>query len=193
MNVKRKPAVLIREPHINSNPFRLFQPSYYFGEQCSVVQMSAFNDTANLVTVPCPWGKWWQTIGEVFVEVSLDPGTSAKDINCHITPSHIECIHQKIGPLLSGSLWRKVKSQECFWTIEDNQKLLICLTKAARDLPDCLWKTILVGHPELDEITRGQIEHQFTLERLQMENPGMDFSDATISGICRNDEPSVHS
>ncbi|TGZ58814.1 hypothetical protein CRM22_009435 [Opisthorchis felineus] len=101
-------------------------------------------------------------------------------------------MHQKIGPLLSGSLWRKVKSQECFWTIEDNQKLLICLTKAARDLPDCLWKTILVGQPELDEVTRDQIERQFTLERLQMENPGMDFSDATFSGICRNDGPCAH-
>lgn len=34
--------------------------------------------------VPCatPWGCWYQTLEEVFIEVQVPPGTRAKDVRC---------------------------------------------------------------------------------------------------------------
>lgn len=41
--------------------------------------------------VPCgtPWGRWYQTLEEVFIEVQVPPGTRAKDICCNLQSQHI--------------------------------------------------------------------------------------------------------
>lgn len=42
--------------------------------------------------VPCktPWGSWYQTMEEVFIEVNVPPGTSSKDIKCSLGSKHVE-------------------------------------------------------------------------------------------------------
>lgn len=41
--------------------------------------------------VPCttPWGRWYQTLEEVFIEVRVPPGTRAKDVRCSLRSRHI--------------------------------------------------------------------------------------------------------
>jgi len=48
--------------------------------------MSDFDDRSGIVACVTPWGRWWQTIDDVTVEVSVPDGCGAKEIQCSITP-----------------------------------------------------------------------------------------------------------
>ncbi|KAF5403074.1 hypothetical protein PHET_03309 [Paragonimus heterotremus] len=151
--------------------------------------MCDFADRVQSPFVRCPWGRWWQAIEEVFVEIFVPQGTKSKEVRCHITSHHIDFSCGDSGPTLSGKLWQHVKSDECVWSLQDRNTVLICLVKANRDPHTCLWPSLFTDAWEADSWTRDQMEQQITLERLQLDNPGMDFSDAHISGNYRDGGP----
>ncbi|CAH8499173.1 unnamed protein product [Dicrocoelium dendriticum] len=133
-------------------------------------------------TVDCPWGRWSQSLSDVLVEVSVPVGTRAKDIEFQLTATTLSCSHRSAGSLLTGILFGRVKPDECCWHLEDQQKVSICLSKANSDPHNCLWPSLMLDHWYADEVTHDLMERQLTLERMQLENPGFDFSDAEISG-----------
>lgn len=49
-------------------------------------------------------------------------------------------------PIIDGELCEKVKVDDTFWNIEDNQSLLINFEKAS----EVIWKQVLVGDDEID-------------------------------------------
>uniref|UniRef100_A0A8B9IUJ7 NudC domain containing 2 n=1 Tax=Amazona collaria TaxID=241587 RepID=A0A8B9IUJ7_9PSIT len=52
--------------------------------------MSApFEERSGVVPCGTPWGRWYQTLEEVFIEVQVPPGTRAKDICCNLQSQHI--------------------------------------------------------------------------------------------------------
>lgn len=47
--------------------------------------MSApFEERSGVVPCVTPWGRWYQTLEEVFIEVQVPPGTRAKDVCCSL-------------------------------------------------------------------------------------------------------------
>jgi len=49
--------------------------------------MSDFDDRSGIVACTTQWGRWWQTIDDVTVEVNVGPeACKAKEIHCSITP-----------------------------------------------------------------------------------------------------------
>jgi len=48
--------------------------------------MSDFDDRSGIVACTTPWGRWWQTIDDVTVEVNVVGACKAKEIQCSITP-----------------------------------------------------------------------------------------------------------
>ncbi|XP_023618087.1 nudC domain-containing protein 2 isoform X4 [Myotis lucifugus] len=61
--------------------------------------------------VPCgtPWGQWYQTLEEVFIEVQVPPGTRAQDIRCDLQSRHVA---------LAGKLFDSTIADEGTWTLE---------------------------------------------------------------------------
>lgn len=52
--------------------------------------MSApFEERSGVVPCGTPWGRWYQTLEEVFIEVRVPPGTRAKDVRCDLRSRHI--------------------------------------------------------------------------------------------------------
>lgn len=52
--------------------------------------MSApFEERSGVVPCGTPWGRWYQTLEEVFIEVRVPPGTRAKDVRCSLRSRHI--------------------------------------------------------------------------------------------------------
>lgn len=52
--------------------------------------MSApFEERSGVVPCGTPWGRWYQTLEEVFIEVRVPPGTRAKDVRCSLQSRHI--------------------------------------------------------------------------------------------------------
>lgn len=55
------------------------------------MSLSHFDERSGIVAAETPWGKWWQTVGEIFVEINIPPGTPGKDCKIDIKPNYIEC------------------------------------------------------------------------------------------------------
>jgi hypothetical protein len=52
--------------------------------------MSApFEERSGVVPCATPWGQWYQTLEEVFIEVEVPPGTRAQDIQCGLQSRHV--------------------------------------------------------------------------------------------------------
>jgi len=48
--------------------------------------MSDFDDRSGIVACVTPWGRWWQTVDDLTVEVNVPDGCRAKEIQCSVTP-----------------------------------------------------------------------------------------------------------
>ena len=53
-----------------------------------------FEERSGVVPCKTPWGSWSQTMEEVFIEVNVPHGTSAKEVKCHLGTRDIE-LHVK--------------------------------------------------------------------------------------------------
>jgi len=51
--------------------------------------MSDFDERSGIIACLTPWGRWWQTIEDVTVEVGVKEGTRAKDVRCDIKTNHL--------------------------------------------------------------------------------------------------------
>ncbi|VDP23146.1 unnamed protein product [Soboliphyme baturini] len=143
--------------------------------------MSNFDDIAGQAACKTPWGRWWQTIEEVFIEIELKEKTRGKDIAANISPMTIEFQFHD-STLLQGELSDKVIASESTWTIEDGKLLRILLVKANQDAANC-WRSLMKdGSYKADPATFDEMQKKMTLQRFQFENPSFNFSDAKISG-----------
>ena len=54
--------------------------------------MSDFDDRSGIVACATPWGRWWQTMDDVTVEVNISEVCKAKEIQCAITSSNLSLV-----------------------------------------------------------------------------------------------------
>jgi len=52
---------------------------------------SFFDEKSGIVPCNTEWGRWWQTVEELHIEVMLPANTKAKDVGVHITNSSVTC------------------------------------------------------------------------------------------------------
>ncbi|KAM9731525.1 nudC domain-containing protein 2 [Dama dama] len=145
------------------------------------LDMSApFEERSGVVPCGTPWGQWYQTLEEVFIEVQVPPGTRAQDIQCGLQSRHVALA---VGgrEILKGKLFDSTIADEGTWTLEDRKMVRIVLTKTKRDAANC-WTSLLESDYAADPWVQDQMQRKLTLERFQKENPGFDFSGAEISG-----------
>ncbi|NXR14711.1 NUDC2 protein, partial [Semnornis frantzii] len=143
--------------------------------------MSApFEERSGVVPCETPWGRWYQTLEEVFIEVRVPPGTRAKDVSCSLQSRHIALSVRGQG-VLQGKLFDSTVTDEGTWTLEDRKLIRVVLMKTNRDAGNC-WTSLLENEYAADPWVQDQMQRKLTLERFQRENPGFDFSGAEISG-----------
>lgn len=53
-----------------------------------------FEERSGVIPCRTPWGSWYQTMEEVFVEVNVPQGTSGKEVKCILGYKQIE-LHVK--------------------------------------------------------------------------------------------------
>ncbi|NXC49485.1 NUDC2 protein, partial [Penelope pileata] len=156
--------------------------------------MSApFEERSGVVPCGTPWGRWYQTLEEVFIEVQVPPGTRAKDVSCSLQSRSI-ALSVCGRAVLQGKLFDSTIADEGTWTLEDRKLIRIVLMKTNRDAGNC-WTSLLENEYAADPWVQDQMQRKLTLERFQREariicllnfylhqNPGFDFSGAEISG-----------
>jgi len=52
---------------------------------------SHFDEKSGVVFHETSFGRWWQTVAEVVIEVNVEKGTRGKDVSVVIKPSQLEC------------------------------------------------------------------------------------------------------
>lgn len=53
--------------------------------------VSHFDEKSGIVPCNTEWGRWWQTVDELHIEVRCSVKTKSKDIKINITNSSISC------------------------------------------------------------------------------------------------------
>ncbi|KAK7138289.1 hypothetical protein R3I94_013801 [Phoxinus phoxinus] len=150
-----------------------------------------FEERSGVIPCKTAWGSWYQTMEEVFIEVNVPPGTSAKEIKCNIGSKQIE-LRVKDQQIFKGKLFGSTVSDEATWTLEDKKIIQIVLMKTNREAGNC-WQSLLEGEFAADPWVQDQMQRKLTLERFQRENPGFDFSGAEISGNFQGGGPDFSS
>ncbi|GFP91300.1 protein bobber 1 [Phtheirospermum japonicum] len=90
---------------------------------------------------------WGQSIQEVTITVPVPPGTKSRAIACEIKKNRISVGLKGQPPILDGELFRPIKVDDCFWSLEDQKSISILLTK--QDQMEW-WKYIVKGEPQID-------------------------------------------
>lgn len=97
---------------------------------------------------------WTQTLQEANVNFPLPEGTKSKDLNVKIQSKNLTVVLRKGSHgraddivLADGELYEKVMVDDCFWTVEDGNRLCIYLQKKNQME---WWNCILKGDPEID-------------------------------------------
>uniref|UniRef100_A0A493TR80 NudC domain-containing protein 2 n=1 Tax=Anas platyrhynchos platyrhynchos TaxID=8840 RepID=A0A493TR80_ANAPP len=126
-----------------------------------------FEERSGVVPCRTPWGRWYQTLEEVFVEVHVPPGTRAKDVSCSLQSRHLALA---VGgrQLLQGKLFDSTIADEGTWTLEDRKLIRIVLMKTNRDAGNC-WTSLLENDYAADPWVQDQMQRKLTLERFQRE------------------------
>ncbi|GLU21258.1 hypothetical protein SLE2022_374040 [Rubroshorea leprosula] len=90
---------------------------------------------------------WTQTLQEVTVNVPVPKGTKSRFVVCEIKKNHLKVGLKGQPPLIDGDLYKPLKVDDCYWSIEDESSLSILLTK--QDQMEW-WKSLVKGDPEID-------------------------------------------
>ncbi|KAJ6668024.1 hypothetical protein lerEdw1_016345 [Lerista edwardsae] len=128
---------------------------------------------------------------EVIVEVTVPPGTRAREVECSLKSRSLE-LSVAGKEVLKGKLFDTTIADEATWTLEDKKLIRIVLTKTNRDAGNC-WSSLLENEYSADPWVQDQMQRKLTLERFQRENPGFDFSGAEISGNYSKGGPDLSS
>ncbi|GIY30031.1 nudC domain-containing protein 2 [Caerostris extrusa] len=149
------------------------------------MSLSHFDERSGIVAVGTPWGRWWQTVSEVFIEVNVTPGTPGKHCRVTIKPNNIECRVQD-QVIFSGTLYKTVQADECTWTLEERERIVILLEKAEKFENENQWVSLLDGQFVADPLKQQEMLKKLDLEKFQIEHPGFNFSGAQLSKSYNN-------
>jgi len=53
--------------------------------------LSHFDEKSGVVSFDTDWGRWWQNVHEVHIEVNVPNNTRAKDVSVKVCPGEISC------------------------------------------------------------------------------------------------------
>lgn len=53
--------------------------------------VSYFDEKSGIIPCNTEWGRWWQTVDELHIEVTLSVNTKSKDVKVNVTNSSITC------------------------------------------------------------------------------------------------------
>jgi hypothetical protein len=90
---------------------------------------------------------WGQSLQEVTVNVEIPPGTKSSLVLCDIKNNYLKVGVKGQAPIIDGELYKPVKADDCFWSLEDQKLISILMSK--RDRTDW-WKSLLKGGQEID-------------------------------------------
>ena len=75
------------------------------------------------------WGEWFQSLGDVTVNVSVPPGSKSRDLDVVMTRTKIKVARKGQPPVLEGKLHAEIVEDDSFWSIVDGDTVQFTLQK----------------------------------------------------------------
>jgi len=139
-----------------------------------------YDQKGGFVSCETPWGRWWQNVSEVHIEVNLPQGTRGNQCKVTTNGSNFK-VTVLNDTLIEGNLFSPVLKDELIWTIEDKKSMYIILGKGDKNTKETTWEGLLQDNYLADPWLLHEMQKKLDLERFQMENPGFDFRSAKMS------------
>lgn len=139
-----------------------------------------FDEKGGVVHCATPWGRWWQTVSEVHIEVMVPQGTKGKSCKVELKATYIK-VTVLNDAVIDGALFSNVLIDDLIWTLEDNRMLYIILMKGDVKTKETMWEGLLKDNYLADPWLLHEISKKLDLERFQIENPGFDFRSARMA------------
>lgn len=99
----------------------------------------------------CKGYRWTQELNELTVSVDLPPGTTKRDVVCKFSMQNFTAGLRGQPPIIDGTLFAKVKVDDCMWQLQDSHKLIVTLQKLiVTSEEQCWWPCLIRGEPEID-------------------------------------------
>lgn len=122
--------------------------------------------------------KWAQTVHEVHVIVQFPVGTRGRNIDCKFTTKTFTFGLKGKQPILDGETDYTIKPKDSTWSIDpESGEVTVILVKAVKHES---WKSVIKGRDQIDFVTQEEMGKKMLLEKFTAENPGFDFSGATV-------------
>ncbi|CAK9219975.1 unnamed protein product [Sphagnum troendelagicum] len=90
---------------------------------------------------------WTQTLSDITLIIPVPVGTKPSSVICEIKSKHLKAGLKLQSPLVEGELSNLVKTDDCFWSIEEGRALSILLAKQNNM---AYWKNVIEGDPMID-------------------------------------------
>eukprot|EP00163_Fabomonas_tropica_P013391 TRINITY_DN2491_c0_g1_i2.p1 TRINITY_DN2491_c0_g1~~TRINITY_DN2491_c0_g1_i2.p1 ORF type:complete len:232 (-),score=83.25 TRINITY_DN2491_c0_g1_i2:168-863(-) len=90
---------------------------------------------------------WGQVLGEVEVRIPVPKGTTGKMVDYTLTKSKLKIGIKGKDPIINEALHAEVKPDDSFWTLEDNELIVLTLTKV-KDME--WWPRVVLSEPEIN-------------------------------------------
>jgi len=124
--------------------------------------------------------EWDQSLDEVNIWIKPPPGVTPNLIDILIQHSHLRVGIKGNPPFLNEDTGGACIVGESFWSMDPTEgEVTINLQKMRKGE---MWVSALLGHGELDPLTKEEDKKRLMLERFAEENPGFDFSGAEFNG-----------
>jgi len=99
----------------------------------------------------CDGYRWTQELLDVTVSIELPPGTALRDVVCKFGAQALTAGLRGQPSIIDGTLFAKVKLDECMWHLQDSHLLIVTLQKlVASGEEHRWWPCLLRGEPEID-------------------------------------------
>lgn len=92
--------------------------------------------------------RWRQTLNDVTISIPVPPGTKAKQLIVEIKKTSIKAGLKGEDPILSGTLPKEIKVDDCTWTLDDSREITISLEKGS--VQQSWWPHVVTSAPKID-------------------------------------------
>ncbi|XP_060564958.1 nudC domain-containing protein 2-like [Ruditapes philippinarum] len=150
--------------------------------------MSNFDETSEVAACTTVWGRWYQTMDEVYVEVNLEEGTIGKQVKVNIMPKRLH-VSVKGETVIEGDLTATVKSDDSVWTIGKYFFLYRGLKVPVN--PSICQVAYYIYTTVHNRLYIHSIHVNLDTCFFCLQNPGMDFSNAEITGNYHTGGPEL--
>eukprot|EP01061_Rhynchopus_euleeides_P004481 TRINITY_DN13735_c0_g1_i1.p1 TRINITY_DN13735_c0_g1~~TRINITY_DN13735_c0_g1_i1.p1 ORF type:complete len:216 (+),score=82.85 TRINITY_DN13735_c0_g1_i1:133-780(+) len=93
--------------------------------------------------------EWAQGESDVTVTIPIPKGTKGKMCDVRITNTTLHAGLKGKEPVVTGTLYSRIKEEDSMWSIEDGERLVVHLEKANLKHEEW-WDCLVQGHPKLN-------------------------------------------